>query len=406
MTFNTRVQKYPTQFLTRTLSLTKQSKMNKFWLLLIVGSIFLQCSPRKPEMAEQTIPVYHTHPEEITLYFDFVGQTYGLFDIAIRARIDGYLEGIHFQEGGHVKKGQLLYSIDPAPFNAKVAQALGKVAEAKTRLIQAQSDYERYKPLSETNAVSKSDYDAAVANLGAAKAGLEAANASLDYAKIQQGYTKIYSPLSGIIGRSEAKVSDYVGREPNPVVLNTVSRLDTILVRFHLTELQYLNISKNRESIEEMQKERGNREPRMTLIFADGSAHKYKGKADFVGRSIDPTTGTILVQASFPNPDELIRPGQYAKIRTELTNIKEAILIPQKSLMETQGKYSVYIVNSNNEVEHRSIEIETFEDDMAVIKAGVEANEKVVLEGLNMIKSGMIVNPVETKFNSVRNANQ
>ncbi|MBS2097627.1 efflux RND transporter periplasmic adaptor subunit [Carboxylicivirga linearis] len=380
--------------------------MKKIFHLFFIALVFVQCTSHGVKVQEETIPVYITQPEEITVYFDFVGQTYGLFDIAIRARVDGYLEGIHFQEGGHVKKGQLLYSIDPAPFDAKVAQALGKVAEAKTRLIQAQSDYERYKPLSETNAVSKSDYDAAVANLGAAKAGLEAANASLDYAKIQQSYTKIYSPLSGIIGRSEAKVSDYVGREPNPVVLNTVSRLDTILVRFHLTELQYLNISKNRESIEEMQKERKNREPRMTLIFADGSVHKYKGNADFVGRNIDPTTGTLLVQASFPNPDELIRPGQYAKIRTELANLKEAILIPQKCLLETQGKYSVYVVNGNNEVEHRSIEIETFEADMAVIKSGIEANEKVVLEGLNRIKSGMIVNPVDTKFNSVRNTNQ
>ena len=380
--------------------------MKKIFHLLFIAFIFVQCTSHGVKVQEQTIPVYLTQPEEITVYFDFVGQTYGLFDIAIRARVDGYLEGIHFQEGGHVKKGQLLYSIDPAPFDAKVAQALGKVAEAKTRLIQAQSDYERYKPLSETNAVSKSDYDAAVANLGAAKAGLEAANASLDYAKIQQSYTKIYSPLSGIIGRSEAKVSDYVGREPNPVVLNTVSRLDTILVRFHLTELQYLNISKNKDSVEEMQKDRDNRAPRMTLIFADGSVHKYKGKADFVGRNIDPTTGTLLVQASFPNPDELIRPGQYAKIRTELANLKEAILIPQKCLLETQGKYSVYVVNSNNEVEHRSIEIETFEADMAVIKSGIEANEKVVLEGLNRIKSGMIVKPVDTKFNSVRNTNQ
>nr|WP_321452141.1 efflux RND transporter periplasmic adaptor subunit [uncultured Carboxylicivirga sp.] len=379
--------------------------MKKLWLLLLVGCIFLQCSPRKPQTAEQIIPVYTTHPEAVSVYYDFIGQTYGLYDIAIRARVDGYLEGIHFQEGGHVKKGQLLYNIDPAPFDARVAEALGKVAEAKTRLIQAQSDYSRYKPLSETNAVSKSDYDAAVANLGAAKAGLEAANASLDYAKIQQSYTKIYSPISGIIGRSEAKVSDYVGREPNPVVLNTVSRLDSILVRFHLTELQYLQISKNNESVDEMQKERENRRSSLRLFFADGTEHKYKGKADFIGRNVDPTTGTLLVQASFPNPNELIRPGQFARIRIELGHKDDAILVPQKCLQETQGKYSLYVINKENKVENRSVEITSFDADMAIIGTGVEANEKVVLEGLNRIKSGMTVSPLEKEFKSVRNTN-
>nr|WP_319398107.1 efflux RND transporter periplasmic adaptor subunit [uncultured Carboxylicivirga sp.] len=380
--------------------------MKKLWLLLLVGSIFLQCSPRKPQTTEQIIPVYTTHPESVSVYYDFIGQTYGLYDIAIRARVDGYLEGIHFQEGGHVKKGQLLYNIDPAPFDAKVAEALGKVAEAKTRLIQAQSDYNRYKPLSETNAVSKSDYDAAVANLGAAKAGVEAANASLDYARIQQSYTKIYSPITGIIGRSEAKVSDYVGREPNPVVLNTVSRLDSILVRFHLTELQYLQLSKNNDSVEEMQKARENRRSSLRLFFADGSEFKYRGKGDFVDRNVDPTTGTLLVQASFPNPKELIRPGLFAKVRIELGHQNDAILVPQKCLQETQGKYSVYVINNENKVENRSVEVTSFDADMAIIKTGVEANEKVVLEGLSRIKSGMTVKPQVKEFKSVRNAKQ
>lgn len=380
--------------------------MKHYFYLILLSILFIGCSQKKSQLGDQIIPVYEVNTEEITLYNDFIGQTYGLFDIAIRARVDGYLEGIHFQEGFHVKKGQLLYSIDPAPFDAKVAEALSKVAEAKTRLIQAQSDYARYKPLSESNAVSKSDFDAALANLGAAQAGLEAANASLDYAKIQQSYTKIHSPLTGIIGRSEAKVADYVGREPNPVVLNTVSRLDTILVRFHLTELQYLNIVQNEETVNEMRKEKENRRSTLQLYFADGSLHPYKGKGDFIGRNIDPTTGTLIVQASFPNPEEKVRPGQFAKVRIEVEKLNDAIIIPRKCLQEIQGKYSVYVVNDESKVEHRSIEIRSFETDMAIIETGLKKGEKVVLEGLNRIKSGMTVVPELTSFQSARNTKQ
>jgi len=367
----------------------------------------LGCKPKKPEMGPPQIPVFQTKSELITLHKDFVGQTYGLFDISIRARVDGYLEGIHFREGGRVKKGQLLYSIDPAPLNAKVAEALSMVAQAKTNLVKAESDYKRYKPLAETNAVSQSDYDAALANYGAAQASLEAAQASLDYAKIQKSYTSIHAPISGIIGRSEAKVGDYVGREPNPVVLNTVSRLDTILVQFHATELQYLNMAKYekaQEAIRNPQKEE--KEAEVQLYFADGSKHSELGKVDFIGRNIDPTTGTLMVQTSFPNPDELIRPGQFARIRVKFTDPEETILIPLKCLQEVQGKFNIFVVNEDNTIEFRSIEIGETIQDMVVIQSGLKINERVVMEGLNRVSSGMKVIPEIKEFKSVRNNKQ
>ena len=381
-------------------------KMKRILQVLFIGTIFVQCAKKPIPTGENKIPVYQVETDSVTVFAEFIGQTYGLYDIAIRARVDGFLDGIHFNEGGHVSKGQLLYTIDPAPFDAMEAESLSKVAEAKTRLIKAQSDYERYKPLVENNAVSKSDYDAAVANLGAAKAAVEAANASLSYSRIQKGYTSIRSPISGIIGRSVAKVSDYVGREPNPVVLNTVSKLDTILVRFHLTEMQYLSLSKNQTTVNDMKKEPQYRTRNITLFFSDGSVHPYNGHADFISRAVDPTTGTLLVQASFPNPEETVRPGQFAKIKVQLNTIPNAVLIPKKCIVETQGEYSVFVVNSDSLVEQKSIEITADEMDMTIIKTGLNKGDKIVLEGLGQLKTGVKIAPVLTPFNSVRKTKQ
>ncbi len=378
--------------------------MKKTLVLLLLTGMLWACSSPQQQQAVPSYPVIEVKTEDVPIIKEFVGQTYGLFDIAIRARVDGYLEHLHFKEGGRVRKGQLLYTIDPAPFDAKVAEAMSRVAEAKTRLVQAQSDYQRYKPLAETNAVSQSDYDAAIANLGAAEASLEASNASLDYAKIQQGYTRIYAPISGIIGRSEARESDYVGLAPNPVVLNTISRIDTILVRFALSELEYLEFVKYANTKSEIEKPRQKRDASIELLFADGSLHPYKGRLDFVDRSIDPTTGTLMIQASFPNPESTVRPGQFAKLRGEVEVQKNAVIIPQKCLQEIQGKYNVFVVNGENKIEFREVEPGQTVDDMWVINSGLKAGEKIILEGLNSLRTGMTIDPKLTQFNSIRNS--
>lgn len=376
--------------------------MRKTLFLLLLTGLSWACSSPKQEQAIPSFPVIDVKTEDVPIIKEFVGQTYGLFDISIRARVDGYLEGLHFKEGGRVRKGQLLYTIDPAPFDAKVAEAMSRVAEAKTRLVQSQSDYQRYKPLAETNAVSQSDYDAAVANLGAAEAGLEAAEASLDYAKIQQSYTRIYAPISGIIGRSEARESDYVGMAPNPVVLNTISRIDTILVRFSLSELEYLEFIKYAKAKQSITDEPKKRESDIELIFADGSVHPYLGKLDFVDRNIDPTTGTLMIQASFPNPESTIRPGQFAKLRGTVEVRHDVVTIPQKCVQEIQGQYNVFVVNAENKIEFRTIEPGQTIDDMWVINSGLKAGEKIILEGITSVRTGMSITPELTQFNSIR----
>jgi len=327
---------------------------------------------------------------------EFVGQTYGLFDISIQARVDGFLEGIHFEEGRRVRKGQLLYTIDPQPFEAKVAGSMGQLAEAHTMLVKAESDLVRLKPLAAINAVSQSDLDAAVAQRDAAGAAVEAAEASLESAKIELGYTKIYSPIHGVIGKTEAYPGDYVGKGFADVVLNEVSRIDTILVNFHIPEEKYLEIVRpfltGTDSVR-VQRQETNRG--LTMILADGTLYPHEGKLEFINRQVNATTGTILLQASFPNPNLLLRPGQFARVRAVIDVISEGLLIPQRCVQEMQGIYNVYVVNDQNEVEFRKIGVgSTYQTSYLIVTEGLAPGDRIVYEGLQKVKSGIKVNPV------------
>ena len=368
-------------------------------IILLISSLLIIVSCGTDEQSKlfvPEIPVYKIIAEDVPIYQEFVGQVYGLKDISIRARVEGFLEGIYFDEGRVVKKGQLLYTIESQPFEADVAANMSLLAKEKTMHVNAESELNRIRPLAEINAVSQSDLDAAVARFDASQASVEAAEANLRAAQIQLSYTTIYSPISGIIGKTKAKVGDFVGREPNPVILNVVSRIDVILVEFFLTESQYLifarAINKNKEL-----KKAERREPNLELILSDGSVHNHKGKVEFLDRDVDPTTGSILVQASFPNPEGLIRPGQFARINASVRTIKNGILIPQRSVMELQGIHNVYVINDENKVELRRIIVGPTIDSFWLVDEGLNNGERVVYEGLQKVKPGMTVIPVLTK---------
>jgi membrane fusion protein (multidrug efflux system) len=322
-----------------------------------------------------------------------VGQVYGLKDIAIRARVEGFLEGIHFEEGSQVEEGKLLYTLESQPFEEAVANRMSQVAEAQTMLAKASSDLGRIKPLAELKAVSQSDLDGAVAQFEAAQAALEAAQANLRAAKIQLGYTKIQSPINGIIGKTKAKVGDFVGREPNPVILNVVSQIDTVLVEFFLTENQYLEAARRflaKAQGVESEKEKAVLE----LILSDGSLYSHKGKVDFIDRDVDPTTGAILLQASFPNPEGLLRPGQFAKVKVRSETVRDGILVPQRCVTELQGLYSVFVVGQDNTVKEHQITLGPAVGSAYLVKEGLTAGDQVVYEGLQMVRDGAVVNPV------------
>ncbi len=363
---------------------------------LIVGLPFLwiACGEKTTEKAPPPpveVSVVETVAQDVPLYLEFVGEVAGLKDIAIRARVEGFLEGLHFQEGAEIKKGDLLYTLESQPFEEKVAARMSAVAEQETMLAKTKGDLERIRPLADINAVSKSDLDAAVAAYEATLSSLDAANANLRATKIQLSYTKIKSPINGIIGKTQAKVGDFVGKDPNPIILNTVSRIDTILVTFFITETQYLTIA--RYLAKEKQAPLEDREANLELILIDGSVYEHKGRADFINREVDSTTGAMLIQASFPNPEKLLRPGQFARVKAQAQVVKDGILIPQRCVMELQGLYNVYVVDAENKVTTREITVGSTVDSFWLIEKGLKPGEKVIYEGLQKVRDGVTVKP-------------
>jgi len=377
---------------------------------LLVSLASSSCKEKKQiKLPPPEIKIVQVIQKDVPIYREFVGQVYGEKDIPIRARVEGFLEGIHFKEGLKVNKGQLLYSIDPLPFQAKVNTQKSKLAEAETMLVKAKSDLDRYIPLAKSNAVSQSDLDAKQAQYDAAISSVDAAKANLRSAEIELGYCRIYSPINGIIGKTLAREGDFVGREPNPVILNTVSKTDKVRVTFFLTESDYLFLAREykkdiTKGVKGKLKEED--ETKIELILSDGSLYKYPGTVDFIDRGVDASTGSILIQATFPNPDFLLRPGLYAKVKVKIKTVKGGLLIPKRCIMELQGQYSVYIVNSENKIEARQIKAGARIGDLQLVNKGLKPDDKVVLEGLQKVTSGMEVKPVLTKFVSKTNAQE
>lgn len=329
--------------------------------------------------------------QDVSRKFEFVGQTAGAVDAEVRARVDGVLTGLFFEEGKEVKEGQLIYTIDDAPFRASVAGAKAALAEAESRLVKAEADLKRIRPLAEMNAVSKKDLDTAIAQEGVARSGVEAAKAGLESAEIELSYTQIKAPASGIIGLTKAKKGELVGKPPNPIILNTVSNLDPILVRFAVNEKDYLYFAR----LKQKRIEKGDApEVRvLELVLADGSVHPQHGAVSSVDSQIDPQTGSLKVEASFPNPNTLVRPGQFAKVKTSGETTAGALLIPKKAIRDLQGQSQVFVVKQDDSVEQRTVVTGLEVADLQVIESGLNEGERVAVDGLQRLKSGMKISP-------------
>jgi len=374
--------------------------MKKIYLLFTLFVLtLLSCKDKKAKVIPpQPFQVYEVQTKSVPIYEEYVGQIYGEKDIPIRARVVGFLDGIHFKEGERVKKGQLLYSIDPDPLMQEVAAQTSMVAQARTVLVQTESDLKRIEPLAEMSAVSEQELDMATAQTDAAISSLEAANASLNIANINLGYAKMYAPIEGIIGKTLAREGEFVGKDPNPVILNTVSQLRSVRVQFFLSEGNYLKVAKAYMA-RTKQKIRGS-DPtvHIELILADGSLYPHRGKMDFIDRNVDPSTGAILIQATFPNPDRLIRPGQFARVKVKIRQANDAILIPQKCAKELQGQYSVFLVNAENKLEAKKIIIGENYGEFYLVQEGLKKGDKIILEGIQKARSDMEIVPELTEF--------
>ena len=350
------------------------------------------------QLPPQEINVYQVAPKSVPIYEEFVGQIYGEKDIPIRARVDGYIEEIHFEEGSRVEKGDLLYVIDPAPFMEAVVAKRSMVAQSETLLVQTESDLSRVKPLAKIDAVSQRELDMAQAQRDASVSALDAAKADLRIAEINLSYTKIHAPIDGVIGRTLARQGEYVGKDPNPVILNTVSNIESIRVQFFLSENEYLRAARAYTNESNNKIGRKDDKVEVQLILSDGTLYDEIGKIDFIDRNVDSSTGTILLQASFSNPKNLIRPGQFARVKLKVTDVENALLVPQKCLSELQGQYSVLVVNSENKVESVQVELGANIPGYSIIKEGVKPGDKIILEGLQKARPGMEVIPVVTAF--------
>jgi membrane fusion protein (multidrug efflux system) len=340
----------------------------------ICAAILPACSKPAATVAPPIeVPVVQVIQRDTPITAERVGQIYGAEDIELRARVAGFLESIHFKEGSTVRKGDLLYTIDPREQQEKVAEVQGELASAKTRLVKAQSDVRRYRPLAEMHAVSQADLD------------------SLRSARISLGYTRISSPIDGLIGMTQAKVGDYVGQFPNPVVLNTVSNVSTVQARFAITERDYLDLVHKFGT----QGEGATRHDDIELLLADGSVYPHKGSLDFADRQVDPSTGTLRIQASFPNPDRVLRPGQYARVRIVIDVRKGALLVPQRAVQELQGQQMVSIVGADDAVESRTLQMGPRIGGLWMVDQGLKPGDRVILEGAQKVRPGTKVVPKE-----------
>ena len=358
-------------------------------LALLVLSANCASQPEPPPSAPLEVSVAKVTVRDVPIVREWVGETRGKADIEIRARVKGYLEGIHFREGGKIEKGQLLYSIDQSELLQEVNAARAGLAAARTELAYAESDVARYRPLAEMNAVSRRDLDSAVASEQAAAAQVEAAEAILKLSEINLSYSRIKAPIDGLIGLSQAKVGDYVGQSPNPVVLNTLSDIDPIHVRFPLGEREYLEFARRSGGKDRAPRSEKDRVA-LDLILADGTLHPHRGFIEFVDRQVDASTGTLMLEASFPNPERILRPGQYGRVRAVVDTLRNARLIPQRAVQELQGQHQVWI-ESDGTVELRRVRMGLRVDRMWVVTHGLIAGERVVVEGIQRLRAGVTV---------------
>jgi membrane fusion protein (multidrug efflux system) len=332
--------------------------------------------------------------KDVPLEIEMVGATLGAQDVPIRARVEGFLESMDFQEGRFVKKGDLLYTIDAQPFQARLVEAQSSLAAAQTNLAKSESDLARIRPLAEMDAVSQQDLDGAVAQEAAARAMVRAAEAGVDLANIELSYTRIIAPIDGLIGISKARPGEFVGRDPNPVVLNTLSDINPIRVRFAISEREFIVLSRTVLEQGGQTKASPNAAPvDLVLLLADGSEHPSKGHVIAVAQSINPETGTYTIEASFDNTNSGVLPGQFARVRAPYKTLKNVTVVPRRALVELQGRFQVYVVNADNKVEIRDVTTGPVKGNEQVIESGLDGGETIIVEGLQKVRADMVVSP-------------
>lgn len=323
----------------------------------------------------------------------FPGQTYSLYDVTLQPRTSGYLLATHYRQGMPVKKGQLLIELDKGPLELEVTGARSAVASALSQLTEAQNNYDRSVPLARINAVSQSSLDLAAANLAAARANLMSTQAALESAELNLSYATIYSPCDGIIGETVGWIGDYVGLGTEVPVINTISNIDSVYVYLSIPASTYYGIL-HKDSLNRPAHLNADLLNDIEMELPDGSTYPYKGVYAFTERMVNNQTGAVTVRVLFPNPEMMLKPGQYAKVHVNVGKDMGVVLVPQRCIIQTQGQNAVYVVGADSTVQYRKVTLGDTFGSLWGIADGVADDEMVLVEGLQKVHNGMKVVPV------------
>ena len=384
----------------------------KLWVggalgLLVIGLIIGAMYPKHVSGAKPDSPlnveVVQVEQKDVPIFGEWIGTLDGFTNADVRAQVTGYLLKQGYQEGAFVRKGQLLFEIDPRPFQAALDQAEGQLAQAKAQLAndvavqgRTQLDVEKYEPLAKEQAASQQDLDNAVQNNLAAKATVQtaeaqikSAEAAVETARINLEFTRLVAPIDGIAGQAQLQVGALVNLGSGPVT--SVSTVDPIKVFFTVGEPQYLAWRQRFPT--EAARQTAIENLRLELILADGSTYEHPGKFFFADRQVNESTGAIRIAGVFPNPGNILRPGGYGKVRAVVRIQQGALLVPQRAVSELQGSYQVAIVGDDNKVNIRPVKVGDRIGNQWVIAEGLKPGERVVAEGVQKVRPGLQVNP-------------
>jgi RND family efflux transporter MFP subunit len=353
--------------------------------------------------APPEVEVVQVTQKDVPITVEWIGTLDGLVNADVRAQVSGYLLSQNYPDGGYVNKGQLLFQIDPRPFQAALDQAAGLLAQARANLANAEAvqgrtqlDVDRYTPLAKEKAASQQDLDNAVQNnlaakatVGTAKAQIKTYEAAVETARINLDFTRLIAPIDGIAGQAQLQVGALAG--PGSGAVTTVSTVNPIRAFFTVSESQYLGFRKRFPS--ELARAAEDKLLRFELILADGSIYPHDGTFYSSDRQVDIGTGALRIAAVFPNPDNILRPGGYARVRAVMRVEKDALLVPQRAISELQGAYQVAVVDANNKVSIQTVKLGDPFGNQYIVLMGLKPGDRVVAEGVQKVRPGMQVNP-------------
>jgi membrane fusion protein, multidrug efflux system len=353
-------------------------------------AILLSNACKKPEVAPPPPPVVEVmeiSTSDVPLTTLLIGQLDSPQNVQVRARVEGFVDKMLFTEGTEVAMGDTLFELDKKPFEERLAAANGALAEANAALHKYEKDVTRLKPLVANRAVPQQDLDNAEASVEVGKAGIETAKARVVSAELDLGYCEIKAPVAGLIGSKEVSIGELVGKG-EPTLMATISTLDPIWFYCNVSEVDYLQ-AKEKSKITGKEVE----DVPLTLILSNGSEHPAPGKFVFIDRAVDTKTGTLRVRAEFPNTDKLLRPGMFARVRADLGKRPDTITVPERAIVELQGKSFVWLVGEGDKVHQQPVLTGEQVGPRIIITDGLKTGDKIVVEGVNKLREGIQVKP-------------